>query len=151
VSRTGTNQFHGGTFYALRNDALDSRSPFDGPTLPPFTLHQFGGNLGGPIKKDKAFFFANYEGLRQDLGVTFISFVPNAGYRAQVLAKSPTLKPLLDAWPTGQTHLDATTDQLNLVASNHVREDAGMIRFDYRFDDKNLLFARFNTDNVYID
>ena len=42
VSKTGTNEFHGSTFYAVRNDALDARSPFDGPDLPPFTLHQFG-------------------------------------------------------------------------------------------------------------
>jgi hypothetical protein len=151
VSKSGSNQFHGGTLYALRNDALDARSPFDGPTLPAFTLHQFGANFGGPIKKDKAFFFANYEGLRQDLGVTFISYVPNAAYRSQVLAKSPVLKPLLDSWPTGQTRLDNTTDQINLVATNHVREDSGMFRFDYRFDDRNTLYARYNTDDVYID
>ena len=151
VSKSGSNEFHGSTLYALRNDALDARSPFDGPTLPPFTLHQFGANLGGPIKKDKAFFFANYEGLRQDLGVTFISYVPNQAYRSQVLAKSPVLKPLVDAWPVGQTRLDNTTDQINLVGSNHVREDSGMLRFDYRFNDKNTLYARYNTDDVYID
>src|SRR5262245_22889171 len=151
VSKSGSNEFHGSTLYALRNDALDARSPFDGPTLPPFTLHQFGANLGGPIKKDKAFFFANYEGLRQDLGVTFVSFVPNATYRSQVLAKSPSLAPLVNAWPAGQARLDSTTDQINLVATNHVREDSGMFRFDYRFDDRNTLYARYNTDNVYID
>jgi hypothetical protein len=151
VSKTGTNDFHGSTFYAARNAALDSRSPFDGPTLPDFTLHQFGASFGGPIKKDKAFFFANYEGLRQDLGVTFTNFVPNAAYRAQVIAKSPLLAPLVNAWPQGQTPLDSTTDQLKLVATNHVREDAGMFRFDYRFDDKNTFYARYNTDNVYID
>jgi outer membrane receptor protein involved in Fe transport len=151
VSKTGTNQFHGGVLNAVRNGALDARSPFDGATLPPFTLYQFGANFGGPIKKDKAFFFANYEGLRQDLGVTFISYVPNAAYRSQVLAKSPVLAPLVNAWPTGQTHLDATTDQINLVANNTVREDSGMFRFDYRFDDRNTFYARYNTDNVYID
>jgi outer membrane receptor protein involved in Fe transport len=151
VSKTGTNQFHGGALYALRNDALDARSPFDGPTLPPFTLHQFGVNFGGPIKKDKAFFFANYEGLRQDLGVTFLSYVPNAAFRAQAAAKSPVLKPLLDAWPVGQTPLDSTTDQISLVATNHVREDSGMFRFDYRFNSNNSLYARYNTDDVYID
>src|ERR1035441_1914398 len=95
VSKTGSNQFHGSTFYSLRNDALDSRSPFDGPTIPAFTLHQFGANFGGPIKKDKAFFFMNYEGLRQDLGVTEIGYVPNAAFRAKVIAASPVLKPLM--------------------------------------------------------
>src|SRR5262249_42564722 len=151
VSRTGTNEVHGAAFYALRNGNLDARSPFDGPTLPDFTLHQFGVSLGGPIKKDKAFLFANYEGLRQDLGVTLISFVPNSAYRAQVLAKSPALQPLVSAWPAGQTPLDATTDQLTLVGSNHVREDSGMIRFDYRFTDKDTMYARYNTDDVDID
>src|SRR5499433_1744520 len=133
VSKTGGNQFHGSTLYALRNDALDARSPFDGPTLPPFTLHQFGGNFGGPIQRDKAFFFANYEGLRQDLGITQISYVPNAAFRSKAIATSPALKPILDADPVGQIPLDSTTDQINKVASNTVREDAGMFRFDYRF------------------
>jgi hypothetical protein len=151
VSKTGSNQYHGGTFYALRNDALDSRSPFDESTIPPFTMHQFGATFGGPIKKDKAFFFANYEGLRQNLGVTFVGFVPNAGFRAKVLATSPSLKPILDAYPVGQTPIDGTTDQINKVASNTVREDAGMFRFDYRFSDKTTMYARYNIDDVYID
>jgi outer membrane receptor protein involved in Fe transport len=151
VSKTGTNEFHGGTFYTIRNDALDSRSPFDGATIPPFTLHQFGGTFGGPLIKDKAFFFANYEGLRQDLGITQVSYVPNAAFRAKVIATSPALKPLMDAYPVGQTPLDSTTDQINLVASNSVREDAGMFRFDYRFSDKTTLYARYNIDDVYID
>jgi hypothetical protein len=151
VSKTGSNQYHGSTFYALRNDALDSRSPFDGATIPPFTLHQFGASFGGPIKKDKAFFFANYEGLRQDLGVTLVSFVPNAAFRTRVLAASPALKSILDAYPAGQTRLDNTTDKINKVASNTVREDAGMIRFDYRFNDNTTMYARYNTDDVYID
>ena len=105
ISKAGTNQFKGSTFYALRNDALDARSPFDDPAagLPPFTLHQFGGSFGGPIIKNKAFFFANYEGLRQSLGETLINVVPNDAFRAQVLAKSPVLKPILDAYPTGGT------------------------------------------------
>ena len=67
VSKSGTNELHGSGFYALRNDALDSRSPFDGDTLPPFTLNQFGASLGGAIVKDRAFYYANYEGLRQSL------------------------------------------------------------------------------------
>src|SRR5271165_5679970 len=57
ISKTGTNDLHGSAFYAVRNAALDSRSPFDGPTLPPFTLNQFGMSLGSRIVKNKLFFF----------------------------------------------------------------------------------------------
>jgi hypothetical protein len=151
VSKTGTNEFHGSTFYAVRNDALDARSPFDGPTLPPFTLNQFGASFGGPVVKDKAFFYANYEGLRQSLGQTFVNIVPNASLRAQVLATSPALKPILDAYPAGQTPLDKFTDQVKIVTFDTIREDAGMFRFDYRFNDTNTVFFRYNVDNAYID
>jgi hypothetical protein len=151
VSKTGTNEFHGSTFYAVRNDALDARSPFDGSTLPPFTLNQFGASAGGAIIKNKAFIYANYEGLRQSLGQTFINFVPNAAFRAQVLKKSPVLKPILDAYPAGQTPVDDVTDQVTAVATDTIREDAGMLRFDYRFDSNNTMFFRYNVDNAYID
>src|SRR5499426_420727 len=153
VSKTGSNQYHGSTFYAIRNDALDARSPFDDPTtgLPPFTLHQFGGSFGGAIKKDKAFFYANYEGLRQSLGQTFINFAPNATFRARVLAKSPELKPILDAYPTGGTPIDDVTNQVTKVASDTVREDAGMFRFDYLFSGRTSMYARYNIDDAYID
>jgi Carboxypeptidase regulatory-like domain len=75
VSKSGTNDFHGSAYEFLRNSALDSRSYFDlnpelQPYKPAFRRNQFGGSLGGPIKKDKLFFFANYEGLRQALGET---------------------------------------------------------------------------------
>jgi hypothetical protein len=154
ISKAGTNQFKGSTFYALRNDALDARSPFDDPAagLPPFTLHQFGGSFGGPIIKNKAFFFANYEGLRQSLGQTFINIVPNDAFRAQVLATSPVLKPILDAYPTGGTPVPNTmTNRITNVATDTVQEDAGMLRFDYLFSDKTTFYARYNIDNAYID
>jgi hypothetical protein len=158
VSKTGTNQFHGGTFYALRSDALDSRSPFDGSTLPPFSLHQFGASLGGPVVKDKAFFYLNYEGLRQSLGETLTNTVPNASFRAQILAKSPALAPIINAYPVGQTPVigssgqpDPVADLITKVTTDTVREDAGMGRFDYRFDSKNSAFFRYNVDNAYID
>jgi hypothetical protein len=153
VSKTGTNQYHGSTFYALRNDALDARSPFDDPTtgLPPFTLHQFGGSLGGPLKKDKLFFFANYEGLRQSLGQTFINFVPNGAFRARALATSPVLKPILDAYPTGGTPVDSITDQITKVANDTVRENAVMVRLDYVFSSRTTMYGRYNVDHAYID
>lgn len=74
VSKSGTNDFHGGLYEYLRNSALDARDAPDiaaglsGP--PPFRQNQFGGDLGGPIKKDKLFFFGNYEGLRNSLSST---------------------------------------------------------------------------------
>ena len=151
VSKTGTNDTHGGVFYSLRNDKLDARSPFDGATLPPFTLHQFGAHFGGAVKKNKLFYFLNYEGLRQDLGITQVGFVPNAAFRSKVIAQSPLLKPLMDAYPVGQTALDATTDQIKLVTSNKVREDSGMARVDYKFSDLSTMYARYNIDSVYID
>jgi len=125
VSKSGSNDYHGSLFYAVRNDALDARSPFDGPTLPPFTLHQSGAAFGGPIKKNKVFFYANFEDLHQSLGETFTDFVPSASFRAQVLATSPILKPILDAFPLGQTSTsDSATDQVTKVATNTTREDA---------------------------
>jgi len=71
VSRSGTNDLHGTAYEFIRNSALDARDYFDpasGP--PPFRRNQFGGDLGGPIKKDKLFFFANYEGFRETLTET---------------------------------------------------------------------------------
>ena len=67
ITKSGTNQFHGGIFEFLRNSALDARNFFDGPSVPPFKRNQFGGFAGGPIKKDKTFIFGSYEGLRQSL------------------------------------------------------------------------------------
>jgi len=77
VSRSGTNNFHGGVYEFYRNQALDARDindPLSGP--PPFNRNQFGGALGGPIKKDKLFFFGNYEGLRETLSQTTFLNVP---------------------------------------------------------------------------
>jgi hypothetical protein len=78
VSKSGTNDFHGSAYEYLRNSALDARNFFDGTKIPPFRRNQFGGSVGGPVKKDKAFFFVNYEGLRSALGITGNQFVPDA-------------------------------------------------------------------------
>src|SRR5258708_4299599 len=82
ASRSGTNQFHGSAYEFLRNNDLDSRGYFDvdpngKPTsAPPYRRNQFGGTFGGPIRKDKLFFFVNYEGLQSSLGQTNIAYVP---------------------------------------------------------------------------
>ena len=65
VTKSGTNDFHGTIFGYLRNSVFDAREFIDPAPIPPFRLGQYGFTLGGPIKKDKTFFFLNYEGLRQ--------------------------------------------------------------------------------------
>ncbi len=77
VTRSGTNSLHGSVYEFLRNSALDSTT-FPATTKQPFQKNQFGGTLGGPIKKDKMFFFVNYEGIRQATGQTNLRTVPDA-------------------------------------------------------------------------
>jgi hypothetical protein len=152
VSKSGTNDLHGSAFEFLRNDKLDARSPFDPSTLPPFRLNQFGGSIGGAIVKNKAFFFVNYEGLRQSLGQTLIGFVPSNAFRAQVLSTSPSLAPILNSYPAGTSPTaDARVDQWSGRGSQNWREDSAMARFDYRFDDATTFYARYSVDDAFID
>jgi hypothetical protein len=145
VSKTGTNTFHGTVFEFLRNNVFDSRSPFD-TNIPPFRLNQFGGSVGGPIKKDSTFFFADYEGLRQRLDTTVIGFVPNAAFRQSVT--NPILTPFLAQWPAGQIPVDSVTDEWVSPQSNNNREDGGMFRLDHTFTDKTSIFGRVNIDDA---
>lgn len=82
--KTGGNQFHGVLYEFLRNSALDARNFFAtaGAKNPPFKLNQFGGNISGPILRDKLFFFADYEGKRVRQAQTFLSSVPIAPFRS---------------------------------------------------------------------
>jgi outer membrane receptor protein involved in Fe transport len=88
ITRSGTNQFHGSGYEFLRNSALDARNFFDDPTqhIPPFKRNQFGGAIGGPIIKNRTFFFADYEGIRQSLGITTVAFVPSQNARNGILS-----------------------------------------------------------------
>ncbi len=82
ITRSGTNGFHGTIYDYLRNRDLDARNFFDGSEKPQFIRNQFGGGLGGPIIKDSIFFYANFEGLREDQGQTQLGTVPTAAVRA---------------------------------------------------------------------
>jgi hypothetical protein len=81
ISRAGTNGFHGSGFEFLRNNALDARNFFDPPKIPVFHRNQFGASVGGPIRKDRTFFFGAYEGVRQDKGVGRGDVVPSLAAR----------------------------------------------------------------------
>ena len=148
VSKSGSNDFHGSAFDYLRNDIFDARSPFDGSTIPPFRMNQFGGSVGGRLIRNKAFFFTNYEGIRQTIGSTRLANVPSLAIRSQVIATSPALKDVISAFPIGQTSIDKNTDRYTRRVVNSLREDYGMFRLDYRFSDATTAFLRYSIDNV---
>ncbi len=150
ISKSGTNSFHGGVFEFLRNNVLNVRGPFDGSTLPPLRLNQFGATAGGPIVKNRTFFFVAYEGLRQRLGTTLIGNVPSDAFRATVIAQSPVLTPIVNAFPHGNRTLNATTSQYVSVGSIAQNEDSGLIRVDHRFSESTSLSARYNLDQVHL-
>lgn len=150
VSKSGTNELHGGVFEYFRNDKLDARRPIDA-ARPPFRLNQFGGNVGGRIIKDRTFYFANYEGLRQRLASTFIGFVPSEAFKTRAKAASPAIGSVMDAFKPGSARTaDANIDQLSTAASQPWTEDSGLIKADHRFSDKTSMFVRWNIDNGVI-
>jgi hypothetical protein len=121
VFKSGTNQLHGTAFGFFRNSALDARNYFDGPTVPPFHRYQYGAAIGGPIKKDKTFFFANFEGLTQALSLSENSLtlsdagrsgiVPNPNGPGNITVPiSPATAPFLALFPVanGRDNGDGT-------------------------------------------
>ncbi len=129
VTASGSNQLHGNAYEFLRNSALDARNFFDQAHIPDFQRNEFGGSLGGPIKKDKTFFFANYEGFRQVLGLSDLTLVPDAISRVAAVA---SVKPLLALWPVanGPELLTSSGGQSGIAESfsnpfQHIREDFG--------------------------
>lgn len=90
VTASGTNVFHGAAYEFLRNSDLDARNFFDGKSTPPFHFNQFGAKLGGPVIKDRTFFFFNYEGQRQRRTTTLISTVPTVADRTGNLSDVAT-------------------------------------------------------------
>jgi outer membrane receptor protein involved in Fe transport len=89
VTKTGTNDFHGTAYEFLRNDSLDARTVFAGAEPDPLKFNQYGGTLGGPIVKNKTFFFGSYEGLRVTRGVTLVRTVETPEYRQLVAQRFP--------------------------------------------------------------
>jgi len=109
TTKSGTNQYHGEAFEYIRNDAFNARD-FFATTKAPYHAHQFGGAVGGPIRKDKLFFFADYQQLRQHNGVTNTLTVPTALQRqgiltegAQTAISNPTVCQPVKSWPSNST------------------------------------------------
>jgi hypothetical protein len=150
ASPSGTNRLHGDVFEYLRNNMFDAQEPAPVNTgaQPPFRLNQFGGSVGGPIAADKTFFFAAYEGYLQVLGQTLLGFVPSDSFRAQVEAQSPVLRPILAAYPEGQSLISSNITQWIGTGSQNGQEDSGMFRIDHRFSETSTVFARVNVDKA---
>lgn len=150
ISKTGTNAFHGSVFDYLRNNYFDALGPIKSKQKRPvFQLNQFGGSLGGPIVKDRTFFFANYEGFRQQLGgVPQTGFVPSPSFRAAVLAAQPALAVIVNGYPQGQAPTsDPDVDSFTGVVPSPDSENAGTIRVDHRFSESDSGYARYNIDD----
>ncbi|HEV3316136.1 MAG TPA: carboxypeptidase regulatory-like domain-containing protein [Candidatus Angelobacter sp.] len=149
VTPSGANRFHGDVFEFLRNSVFDARNPFDhNAQKPPFRLNQFGGSVGGPIVRNKTFFYASYEGLRQDLGQALTGFVPSYVFRGQVVAQSPALASVLNAYPEGQKQLNAQVSQFSGEGHQLDHENSVMLRVDHHFTQNTTAFARFNMDQA---
>ena len=167
VTSSGTNQFHGSAFEFLRNSVLDARNYFDVGAIPPFQRNQFGGSVGGPIRRNKAFLFGSYEGFRQNWNlsdVTFVpddrarlGYVPNSAGVEQYVGVDPAVKPLLALWPTANgPELLANGNASGIAESfSHpmqtIREDFGTSRFDTNLSSKDLLFAVYTVDDSTAD
>jgi hypothetical protein len=157
VTRSGTNQIHGDAYWFLRDGKLDARNYFD-TTKPPFHRNLFGVSAGGPIRKDKTFFFANYEGFRQDQSSTTIANVPSQDARNGILHNAdgttttitvdPVVPPYFGLYPlpnaglvgTGDTGLFKTAD--NATTS----EDFYTVRIDQKFSQRDSIFGTWVHD-----
>src|SRR5881397_421760 len=143
ATRSGTNSFHGSLYEFLRNSALDARNFFEQKSPAPFRRNQFGTSVGGPVKPDKAFFFFNYEGLRQHLDQSFQAFVPTLAVRTQAV---PGVKSIVDLYPAPTTDLDGGIGGIGTlftVGGQSVEENYYFGRFDYNLSLNDSLFARY--------
>jgi hypothetical protein len=153
ITKSGTNELRGSVYEFHRNDALDARNFFDVSGKPEFTRNQFGGSLGGPLRQDRLFYFVGYEALRENLGKTISSFVPDAAARLGSLPDGPVtisdaVRPYLDAIPRANgpavggglaTHTFAFDQKLN--------QDFFQGRLDYQPGANHQVFGRYTYDD----
>ncbi len=146
VTQSGTNQWHGSMYEFVRNSALDAPNFFDAGSAPPFDRNQFGAAVGGPLKSDKTFLFANYEGFRQSLHQTSLAFVPDAASRA---AAAPSVVPLLNLWPVAPAGSPDFSGIAEYSSSplQTIREDFGTTRLDHIFSQQDSANAVYTVDD----
>lgn len=155
LTRSGTNEFHGSAYEFHRNEAFDSRNFFDPEKPPDFSRNQFGVSLGGPILKNKSFFFVNYEGLRQSLGVSHAGGVPTALARqgtlpGRTVQVNPEIVPFMNLWPlpNGRDFGDGTAEYL-WSSKDPTREDYMVAKIDYNLTASDALTARYTLSDAH--
>jgi hypothetical protein len=162
VTKSGGNQFHGSIFEYFRNDKLDAANFFDNiiGQKSKLRLNQFGGSVGGPIKKDKAFFFFSYEGYRLRGGINAIEAVPGLASRicaaplgTGTVTCNPATAALIPAFRapgavTVRTGPDLF-DTVQLQANNIVNETSTALRVDYKLNQKHSTYFRFFRDQAF--
>jgi Carboxypeptidase regulatory-like domain/TonB dependent receptor len=152
ATRSGTNAFHGTLFEYFRNDVLDARDwfvNFNGLAKPAERLNDFGGVLGGPLLKDKSFFFFSYEGQRLRQPSSMQTVVPDNQSRQQAPA---TMRPFLNAYPVANgPALAPGVAQFNAGFSNPSSLDAYSIRLDHSLRSTLNLFGRYNFSPSHMD
>ncbi len=165
ASKSGTNSYHGSLYEFFRNSALDARNFFDPSQIPAYRQNQFGGSIGGPIKKDKLFFFFNDEELRKAQGETVPSFIPDANVHKGLVpcSAAPNLPcvgglanvgvsasaaPVLALYPATTAVSPTGILEVPEVASQAGDENYLLTRIDYIKDEKNSFFVRYVHDGA---
>jgi hypothetical protein len=164
VTKSGTNEFHGSAFWFIRDEDFDARNFFDPAKIAPFHRNQFGASGGGPIKKEKTFVFAAYEGVRQDLGLSFHNTVPTAAARAgnlcsvptagactpNTIAVNPLVQPFLALYPLPNAGLSSGGNGdigfYNTSGSSPATENYTIVRVDHHFSEKDTIAASYTFD-----
>ena len=148
VTKSGTNALHGSAGEYFRNSALDARNYFNIASQPkaPFHNNQFGASLGGPIVKDKTFFYADYEGQREPVGVVTVANVPNTGsgpngQLAPADASNPVIAQLLARHPWPAPNLPS--GQASVVSPSFNDLTSFIAKIDHQFNPSNTLTGRY--------
>ncbi len=154
ISKSGTNYWHGSLYEFHRNDNLDARNFFDGARKPEFKRNQFGGSFGGPIRQDHSFFFFGYESLRENLGQTIRTVVPDNAARNGVLPTgnvtvNAAVQPYLDEFPLPNgAGLGGGLAEYNFGFNRTITQHFTQGRFDQNWSDRQQSFARYTFDDA---
>jgi len=158
ITKSGTNEYHGGGYYFHRNSALDARNFFDKTDpakgqerLPGFRRHQFGGYMGGAIKKDKTFFFGNYEALREVKGLSVSIDTLSLNARQGILTTgtvvlNPYIKSILNVYPLPNGAINGDTGKFNYGAPRAGHEHYYVAKMDHYFSSSTILSGTYNYD-----